>query len=105
MLFSDVDFHEADTNKLSIIDEIKFYFDINYAENLKLKDVADYFGIHQNYLTRAFHEKFGISPKKYLLQLKFKKAARLLATTQLPVSIISNSLGFEDQLEFSRTFK
>ena len=63
MLFSDVDFHEADTNKLSIIDEIKFYFDINYAENLKLKDVADYFGIHQNYLTRAFHEKFGISPK------------------------------------------
>lgn len=105
MLFSDVDFHEADTNKLSIIDEIKFYFDINYAENLKLKDVADYFGIHQNYLTRAFHEKFGISPKKYLLQLKFKKAARLLATTQLPVSIISNSLGFEDQLAFSRTFK
>ena len=56
-------------------------------------------------LTRAFHEKFGISPKKYLLQLKFKKAARLLATTQLPVSIISNSLGFEDQLAFSRTFK
>ena len=104
-VFSDVDFHEADTNKLSIIDEIKFYFDINYAENLKLKDVADYFGIHQNYLTRAFHEKFGISPKKYLLQLKFKKAARLLATTQLPVSIISNSLGFEDQLAFSRTFK
>ena len=72
---------------------------------MKLKDVADYFGIHQNYLTRAFHEKFGISPKKYLLQLKFKKAARLLATTQLPVSIISNSLGFEDQLAFSRTFK
>ena len=105
MLFSDVDFHEADTNKLSIIDEIKFYFDINYAENLKLKDIADYFGIHQNYLTRAFHEKFGISPNKYLLQLKFKKAARLLATTQLPVSIISNSLGFEDQLAFSRTFK
>ena len=104
-LISDVDFHEADTNKLSIIDEIKFYFDINYAENLKLKDIADYFGIHQNYLTRAFHEKFGISPKKYLLQLKFKKAARLLATTQLPVSIISNSLGFEDQLAFSRTFK
>ncbi|MFQ9120957.1 MAG: helix-turn-helix domain-containing protein [Mediterraneibacter faecis] len=40
-----------------------------------------------------------------MLQLKFKKAARLLATTQLPVSIISNSLGFEDQLAFSRTFK
>lgn len=105
MLFSDIDYQQTPIDKLSILDEIKFYLDINYAENLKLKDVASYFGIHPNYLTRAFHQKFGISPKKYLLNLKFKKAAKLLATTQLPISVISNSLGFEDALAFSRTFK
>lgn len=105
MLFSDINYQEKKQNKPSIIDEIKFYFDINYAENIKLKEVADYFGIHPNYLTRSFHEKFSISPKKYLMDLKFKKAARLLSTTELPVSIISSSLGFDDQLAFSRTFK
>lgn len=105
MLFEDVNFSESTVNRISIIDEIKFYFDINYAENIKLKEVASHFGIHQNYLTRAFHSRFGISPKKYLMNLKLTKAARLLMTTQLPVSIISSSLGFEDQLAFSRTFK
>ena len=105
MLFSDINYHQTPIDQLSILDEIKFYFDINYAENLKLKDVASYFGIHPNYLTRAFHKKFGISPKKYLLNLKFKKAAKLLTTTKLPVSVISSSLGFEDSLAFSRTFK
>lgn len=105
MLFEDINFSENTINKISILDEIKFYFDINYAENIKLKDVANHFGIHQNYLTRAFHNKFGISPKKYLMNLKLKKAARLLVTTQLPVSMIGNSLGFEDPLAFSRTFK
>lgn len=105
MLFEDVNFSESTVNRISIIDEIKFYFDINYAENIKLKEVASHFGLHQNYLTRAFHSRFGISPKKYLMNLKLTKAARLLMTTQLPVSIISSSLGFEDQLAFSRTFK
>ncbi len=105
MLFEDINFSETTTNKISILDEIKFYFDINYAENIKLKDVANHFGIHQNYLTRAFHSKFGVSPKKYLMNLKLKKAARLLVTTQLPVSMIGNSLGFEDPLAFSRIFK
>ena len=64
MLFEDINFSENMINKISILDEIKFYFDINYAENIKLKDVANHFGIHQNYLTRAFHNKFGISPDR-----------------------------------------
>ncbi|MFR3348507.1 MAG: helix-turn-helix domain-containing protein [Mediterraneibacter faecis] len=45
------------------------------------------------------------SHPKISASTEIQKAARLLATTQLPVSIISNSLGFEDQLAFSRTFK
>lgn len=105
MIFEDINYTEKKWNEVSITDEIKFYFDINYAENLKLKEVAEHFGIHQNYLTRSFREKFGIPPKKYLMDLKLKKAERLLTTTELPVSIIANSLGFDDQLAFSRTFK
>ena len=105
MLFSDVDFHEADTNKLSIIDEIKFYFDINYAENLKLKDIADYFGIHQNYLTRAFHEKFGISPKNICFNWNLKKLQGYLQLHNFLFRLFPIHLEFEDQLAFSRTFK
>ena len=70
-----------------------------------LKDVARSFGIHPNYMTRTFHEKFGISPKKYLMDMKLKKACRLLTTTTLSIAVISSSLGFDDQLAFSRIFR
>ena len=105
MLFDDINFQESNWGKSSVVDEVKFYLDINYAEKIKLRDVAKSFGIHPNYLTRIFHEKYGISPKQYLISLKLKKARRLLTTTELPVSVISSSLGFDDQLAFSKIFK
>lgn len=104
-LFEDIGFSEESWGKDSVADEVKFYLDTNYAEKLVLKDVAKSFGIHPNYMTRTFHEKFGISPKRYLMELKLRKACRLLTTTDLPISVISGSLGFEDQLAFSRIFK
>lgn len=105
MLFDDIDFCESSWGKNSLVDEIKFYLDMNYAEKLKLQDVAKTFGIHPNYFTRVFHERFGVSPKNYLTNLKLKKACRLLTTTELSVAVIASSLGFEDQLAFSKSFK
>lgn len=105
MLFDDIGFHESSWGKESLVDEIKFYLDMNYAEKLKLQDVAKTFGIHPNYFTRVFHERFHISPKNYLTELKLKKACRLLTTTELSVAVIASSLGFEDQLAFSKSFK
>ena len=105
MLFNDVNFQENSWGKSSVVDEVKYYLDINYAEKIKLHDVAKNFGIHPNYLTRIFHDKYGISPKQYLLKLKSKKAQRLLITTELSVSVIASSLGFDDPLAFSKIFK
>lgn len=105
MLFQDINFEESSWGKNSVVDEIKYYLDINYAEKIKLKDVAKSFGIHPNYLTRIFHNKYGLSPKQYLINLKLKKARRLLTTTELSVSVIASSLGFDDQLAFSKIFK
>lgn len=105
MLFADVNFDEKSWGHVSVADEVKFYLDTNYSEKIVIKDLAKSYGVHPNYLTRIFHEKFGSSPKRYLLQLKLKKACRLLTTTELPVTVISGSLGFDDQLAFSRLFK
>lgn len=105
MLFADVHFDEKSWGHVSVVDEVKFYLDTNYSEKIVIKDLAKSYGVHPNYLTRIFHEKFGCSPKRYLMQLKLKKACRLLTTTELPVTVISGSLGFDDQLAFSRIFK
>ncbi len=104
-LFADIDFHEQDWGQKHAADEIRFYLDMNYPKNLKLKEVAAQLGYHPHYLTRIFRERFGIAPKQYLMDLKLKKACGLLRSTGLPVAVVAESLGFEDALAFSRLFK
>ncbi|MBQ9632323.1 MAG: AraC family transcriptional regulator [Lachnospiraceae bacterium] len=89
----------------TLAERIKYHLDLKYAENIRIRELAGHFGIHPNYLSQIFSEAFGISPKQYLTSLKLKKAALLLATTDMPVSAIANSLGFEDPLAFSKVFK
>ena len=72
-LFEDINLSESQMQTKSLANDLKFYFDVNYAEKLILKDIAKKFGIHPNYLTRIFHEKFHLSPKQYIMQLKKKK--------------------------------
>ena len=89
----------------TMAERIKYHLDLKYAEKLQIQELADDLGIHPNYLSQVFHDSFGISPKKYLMGLKMSKAVHLLTTTEMAISGISVSLGFEDQLTFSKVFK
>lgn len=104
-LFADVSFEEQVWGQPGAADQIRFYLDMNYSRDLRLKDVAARFGYHPHYVTRIFSERFGVTPKQYLTELKLKKACGLLRSTQLPVNVVAESLGFEDALAFSRVFK
>lgn len=84
---------------------IKFYLDAKYTEKLRIDELANRFGIHPNHLSRIFRERYGVSPKQYLLSLKLEKAALMLATADAPVALIAESLGFDDQHAFSKLFK
>lgn len=91
--------------KYSLAEEIRLYLDLNYQYNLKMSEIADKFGIHANYMTRLFHQKFDISPKQYLLSIEIKKGCQACYRVQiLPVSTIAASVGFIDALAFSKKF-
>jgi AraC-like DNA-binding protein len=89
----------------SLAARVKFYLDAMYSEQLQISDVAQYFHVHPNHLSRAFQREFGIAPKQYLQKIKLEKAAQMLRSTDMPISLIAASLGFEDQHAFSKTFK
>ena len=84
---------------------IKFYLDAKYMENMRMEEVADLFGIHPNHLSRVFRLAYRISPKQYLQKLKMEKAAGMLKASDIPVALVAESLGFEDQRIFSRAFR
>jgi AraC-like DNA-binding protein len=81
------------------------YFDKNYSDNLQINDIAKFLGLHPNYLSTIFKQETGVTPKEYLIQLRIKKARELLEQTNYPINVISNSVGYSDQLTFSRAFK
>ena len=56
-------------------------------------------------MTRVFREKFGVAPKQYLTDLKLTKACRLLESTDYTIAFIADTLGFDDQMAFSKTFR
>ena len=89
----------------ALASRIKFYLDAKFAENLQLSQVAALFHIHPNHLSRVFHGQYGVSPKKYLMKLKLDRAETMLRATDMPVALVSTSLGFEDQHAFSKVFK
>ena len=89
----------------SLAARVKFYLDAKYMESLRLEELAGRFHIHPNHLSRVFREAYGAAPKQYLQELKLNKAAQMLRATELPVALIAESIGFEDQRGFSRAFK
>jgi AraC-like DNA-binding protein len=81
------------------------YIDKNYSQNLQINDIAQFLGLHPNYLSTIFKQETRVTPKEYLIQLRIKKARELLEQTNYPINVISNSVGYSDQLTFSRAFK
>lgn len=105
MLASDMEKSEDTKYTPSLASGIKFFIDAKYTEKIKIEELASQFGIHPNHLSRVFSEAYGISPKQYLLNLKMEKAAQLLTASDMPVALIAESLGYEDQHVFSRAYK
>lgn len=48
---------------------------------------------------------WGISPQQYLIRLRLSMAKRLLASTDLRITEISNSCGFADSASFCHHFQ
>lgn len=62
-------------------------------------------GISESYLKQLFGEKYGISPKKYTIQLKINHACELLRMDRYSVTQVAELCNFSDVYFFSRQFK
>lgn len=61
--------------------------------------------ISEVYFRKLFSEKYHISPKQYILDIRIQKSKQLLTDSSLSVSSISEKCGFSSVYTFSRCFK
>jgi len=77
----------------------------NYTRKLSLKEIAEASGLSAPYFSTVFKEEMGENLSNYLNKLRIEKAATMLITTNIPISEIAISCGFEDQSWFSKIFR
>ena len=88
-----------------IVDVAAQYLYDNFAGEVTLARLAAAVNVSQTHLVHLFSARLGISPMRYLRQVRLEYAKRLLATTALTVNEIAARVGFNDPLYFRRTLK
>lgn len=77
----------------------------NYSKKISMEDVAKHVGLNSSYLGSLFKTQLSISPKEFLQRYRVERACKLMNNHMLTIGDISRSVGYEDQLQFSKVFK
>ena len=88
-----------------IITQALTYIITNYNKQLTLDELAKKAGYSKSRFSHLFFEIAGMSPIKYQNDIRLKNSCELLLSTDLPITEIAQSCGFNDPLYFSRIFK
>lgn len=94
-----------DTSMANRIRRIADYIENNYADKIKLSDLAKMEGITETHMSHFFTENFHMNFQEYTTKLRCEKARGLLLTTDLSLFDISYSCGFSDPKYFNKGFK
>ena len=86
------------------IQEAIDYININYMNNITVRDIAEHVNLSRSYLYKMFIKNLKVSPQNYLINLRMYKATLLLKNTKMPIGEVANKVGYSDSLLFSKTF-
>ena len=84
---------------------VRRYIDLHFKEALTLEQLAEEGHMNKFYLSHAFKREYGISPINYMISRRIEESKYLLAETDLPMSQISQLLGFSSLSYFSQVFR
>lgn len=81
------------------------YFNENYNKEINVADYAAEQNMSTCWFIRTFKSVTGTTPMQYILSLRITNAQSLLETTDYNITEISNIVGYDNPLYFSRLFK
>lgn len=82
------------------------YIEENFLDNkISVAFLAQKCGISETHLKKLFNKKFGVSPIKYIIQLKINHACDLLRSKRYSVTQVAEICGYDNVYFFSRQFK
>lgn len=81
------------------------FVESHLENNISLDALAAQAHLSVYHFARAFRHSTGVSPHRYVVEQRVKRAQQLLLQTDLPLANIASAVGFSDQGHFSRQFR
>ena len=74
-------------------------------DDLSLAALADVAGMNYFYFSRLFKQSTGLSPQRYVLEQRIRRAQQFLRTSDMTILEASVRAGFADQGHFTKAFR
>jgi AraC-like DNA-binding protein len=91
--------------KAVYIDKVIEFIQINYSHKVTVSEISSLMHLNSKYLSQLFKEEVGVTIKEYIITYRIEKACDLIKDERLSIGDVSRSIGYDDQLLFSRMFK
>lgn len=96
---------KRDLSPEEIVTLVKDHVKKNYADELDLNTIAQNLGFSSSYLTKIFNKVENTTPSKYIRNYRMQIAKQLLAGSDMTISQVASSVGYNDPFHFSKSFK
>ncbi len=93
------------TEMLAIVDHATHYFYENFNKNIVIEDYAREHNVTSHWFTQSFKKITKCTPMQYIISLRITSAMNMLDNTNYSVARISEAVGYDNSLYFSRIFK
>jgi AraC-like DNA-binding protein len=77
----------------------------SWRQPLTLESLARDVGLSPAYLCTLFRRQVGVSPMKFLEQVRMHEAEQILLSTDRPIAVVAEWVGYTDPYHFSRVFQ
>lgn len=90
----------------SYVFSARSYIQDNFSNpGFNVNSVVDYLKIDRSHFYRLFKNETGLSPVDYINRQRISRAEILLSNLRLSIKDVAFSVGFTDQMYFSKVFK
>lgn len=95
----------GNSSRDSVLDDILYYIDHNYQNNIKLESIAPLFGYNSAYLGKIFNKAIGESFNSYIDHRRIEHSKELLSENRFKVYEIAEQVGYKNVDYFHKKFK
>lgn len=103
--FTDCVFNLADVRHKDTIYKAVDYIKRNYMERITLEEVAKHVYLNPSYFSKIFKSEMKCTFVSYINKIRISASKNLLLDASIPLTEVSNLVGFEDQSYFTKVFK